>query len=191
MEDLSSLKRFWVILAVLLFCNEAYTQNHQFTLFGLNPCNGKIEKLQFYELQKGDIKISPHDTSGICQLAEPGVYELVWVMANYTIKNNNRFKVIIDFSKKYNSDTLRLEAITACHEVIPGKPWSGFCNCGQPCEGQQVDYYNGGNKRIEGNFKHGRPIGKLFYYNNNGSINYVEKYNKKGKLKKTISHVDP
>lgn len=187
MENLSSLKILWIMLASFLLCNEAYSQVHQFRLFGFNPCNDKTEKIQFYELKKDNLKISPDDTLGICFLKEPGTYELVWVMANYTIEKDNPIKIVVDFSKRQHADTIRLETIMPCHEVSTGRPWSGFCNCGEPCEGYQVDYYKNGSKRIEGNFKQGKPIGKLIYYKKDGSINYVEKYNKKGKLKRTIN----
>ncbi len=185
MENLSSLRIFSLFFTVFLSATLTNAQTCKFELLGLNPCNNKIEKVLFYELKNGDIKIKPDDTTGICSLEE-GVYELVWVMANYTLDESVPYKIQILASENYNADTLRLEVLNKCHEVIASKPWSGFCYCDEPCEGYQVDYYKNGNKRIEGNFKKGKPKGKVVYYHPDGAINYTEVYSKKGKLKKTI-----
>jgi hypothetical protein len=63
-----------------------------------------------------------------------------------------------------------------------------FYICEKVCDGNIEDYYHNGNIRIKGNFKQGVPQGKVFYYNTNGTLSKVEKYNKKGKLKKTIKY---
>lgn len=188
MENFSSLKVFGAILLTLHISNVSSAQTCRFELLGLDPCNGNIENIQFYELKKGELKIKPRDTTGICIIEQTGEYELVWLMSNYTLKTNAPYKIFIDSSDEHYSDTLRLESISPCHKVIASNPWSGFCNCGEACDGYQVDYYKNGNKRLEGNFKQGKAVGKIIYYLRDGSIDYVEKYNKKGKLKKTIRH---
>lgn len=60
----------------------------------------------------------------------------------------------------------------------------GYFNCDKLCDGKIVDYYNNGGKRLKGVFKDGSPIGKLIYYKKDGSVCRVEKYNKKGLLRK-------
>ena len=187
MENFSSLRIFSLFLTVFLSISLTNAQTCQFELFGLNPCNNKIEKIQFYELKKGEYKIKPTDTTGVCVLKE-GEYELVWVMANYTLNENIPYKIQVSSSESYKADTMRLEALNKCHEVIASKPWSGFCYCDEPCDGYQVDYYKNGNKRIEGTFKKGKPKGKVVYYHPDGTINYIEIYNRKGKHKKTVKH---
>lgn len=185
MENFSSLRIFSLFITVFLSVTLANAQTCQFELFGLNPCNESIERIQFYELTRGEEKIKPTDTTGICILEE-GEYELVWVMANYTMSGNTTYKIQISASEKHKTDTLRLEVLNKCHEVVASKPWDGFCYCGIPCDGYQVDYYKNGKKRIEGNFKKGKPKGKVVYYHPDGAINYIEIYSKKGKFKKTV-----
>jgi hypothetical protein len=58
--------------------------------------------------------------------------------------------------------------------------------CEQICDGYCVDYYDNGNKRVEGYFVKGLPKKKLVYYNPDGTKEYIEKYSKKGTLIKTI-----
>ena len=186
MENFSSLKIHSLFLVALLSISLTNAKNSQFELFGLNPCTNEVEKIKFYELRNGDVRIKPTDTTGICRI-EDGDYELVWVMANFTLNEEYPYKVKITSSKKYGADTLRLEAISKCYEVIASNPWSGFCCCGEPCEGYQVDYYKNRNKRIEGNFNKGKPKGKIVYYQPDGKISYVEVYSRKGILKKTVS----
>lgn len=57
-----------------------------------------------------------------------------------------------------------------------------YYNCDTLCDGDCQDYYMNGKIRIKGKFKAGLPIGKLFYYNKDGTIEKVETYNKKGLL---------
>lgn len=185
MENFSLIKLFGIILVVFLLCNESNAQSYQFRLFGFNPCNGKIELQPFYDLKKGDLIISPRDTSGVCYIEEAGVYELIHILSFYSSVKDNPIKIVIDSTKKLYSDTLRLDAIMKCCGAPTIDPWSGFCNCGIPCEGYKVDYYMNGNKRIEGHFKKGNAIGKLFYYKSDGSIKCIEKHNRKGRLLNT------
>ena len=67
-------------------------------------------------------------------------------------------------------------------------PWSNntrYMDCGGLCNGYKVDYYDNGNKRLEGSFIEGRPVGKVAHYNEDHTVKYIEIYNKKGKCKKT------
>lgn len=54
-----------------------------------------------------------------------------------------------------------------------------YYNCLDECNGFLVDYYPDGNKRLEGKFMDGFPIGKLIFYNPDGSIQKVEKHKRK------------
>lgn len=42
--------------------------------------------------------------------------------------------------------------------------------CDNKCEGYQVEYYDNGNKRIEGTFKNGKAIGNINYYDQRGKL---------------------
>jgi hypothetical protein len=59
-------------------------------------------------------------------------------------------------------------------------------NCNELCDGQLADYYENGNIRLKGKFKMGCPTGKLYFYNEDGTLDYIEKYSRKGRLLRTI-----
>jgi len=185
MENFSSLKKYSLFLVLLLSTSLTKAQHTQFELFGLNSCANKVEKIEFYELKMGDTKIKPADTTGVCWLKD-GIYELIWVMANFTLYEEFPYKIKIMPSEKYKADTLKLESINKCYEVIASNSWSGFCYCGEPCDGFLIDCYKNGNKRVEGHFNKGKPKGKIVYYSPDGKINSIEIYNRKGVLKKTM-----
>ena len=58
--------------------------------------------------------------------------------------------------------------------------------CKELANGGHVDYYENGNMRMDGVFDEGQPIGKLHSYLENGNINFIAKYSKKGKFRKLI-----
>ncbi|MFZ2341027.1 MAG: hypothetical protein WAW07_15055 [Bacteroidales bacterium] len=168
-----------VLSTVLAFSiKQALAQEIQFTLHGLNPCTGKIENVSFYSLKKGAI-YSPKDSTGTCAIPDTGMYTLTFFDEDkhYTFKE---FKTY--------SDTLRFPAIQFCQELTTRVSFSGYCCCGTLCEGKQVDYYSNGNKRIEGFFNKGKPIGKLNFYYPTGQLKLVEEYNKRGKLLREIQY---
>ncbi|MDP4270234.1 MAG: hypothetical protein Q8909_08915 [Bacteroidota bacterium] len=59
-----------------------------------------------------------------------------------------------------------------------------YINCNGPCNGICIDYYQNGQKRLEGNFSNGKPYGLLFFYAQNGALCKKEKYPKKAKCRK-------
>ena len=99
------------------------------------------------------------------------------------------FNVNIKNQSNY-CDTIILPKIYKCQDSKYNSEFVGYCTCGIRCNGELIDYYINGEKRIEGTFKNGKPIGKLYYYNMDGSIKRIEKYNRKGKLRKTSIYKD-
>ena len=61
-----------------------------------------------------------------------------------------------------------------------------FYNCTEVCDGFCKSRYDNGSIQIEGKFSEGKPIGKIKYYNKDGTQNRIEKYNRKGNLIKII-----
>jgi len=57
----------------------------------------------------------------------------------------------------------------------------GWLYCGKPCEDYKIDYYDNGQKMMEGKFKKGKPVDNLKFYNASGKLKYIEYYNKRGK----------
>lgn len=176
--EMKNLKILILSIGWVFSITQALAREIQFMLHGLNPCTGKVENVSFYSLKKEAI-YSPKDSTGTCILPDTGIYTLTFFdeNKNYTFKE---FKTY--------SDTLRLPTIQFCQELTTRVLFSGYCCCGILCEGKQVDYYSNGNKRIEGSFNKGKPIGKLNFYYSTGQLKLVEKYNKRGKLLKKIQY---
>ncbi|KAB1154242.1 hypothetical protein F7018_14820 [Tenacibaculum aiptasiae] len=109
---------------------------------------------------------------------------------------------------KTNSDTIRIPKILfSFKSVLHSRKWN-YLNCEKVCDGTETDFYSNGNKRLEGEFKNGRPIkinefrknGKLLtqtfyenytlnyervnYFDESGELNEYEIY--KNKKRKTI-----
>ena len=84
-----------------------------------------------------------------------------------------------------NRDIINIPRIYKCVEpTTRHNSFVGYCSCGEKINGYEVDFYFNGNKRIEGKFKEGVPIGAVIKYYQSGNIQEIARYNKKGKLKK-------
>ena len=171
--------------AFLIICSSSFSQI-KFTLYGANPCSGKANKIEFFGLKKNGLTSNVTDTTGVLILQDTGTYVLSYVMEK--IDSSELGKKYEIRSVQNFSDTLRLIKISACQETTSHPNFFGYCCCDQKCEGLQIDYYENGNKRIEGFFKEGLPMGKLKFYSSNGKLSMVKKYSKKGKLIKTYTY---
>jgi len=157
----------------------------KFKLFAYSPCSNEVREIKYFGLKKGNESFNAIDTSGVVILKDTGVYVLSYALdkvgdsqlgEKYYLKSPGNF-----------SDTLRLLKITPCIETSTRTAFSGYCCCDKKCEGRQIDYYENGNKRIEGKFVGGKPVGKLIFYDpKGGSVREVHKYNKKGRFKRKI-----
>ncbi len=155
-----------------------YTQEIKFELYLSDSCQDTIGKIPFYNLRKDGIDYYPKDNDGIIFLKDKGQYQLSTVYSEdvkiYDIKS---YQNIVD--------TLKVPVINLCLEPATSYPnFVGYCCCDEKCEGEQVEYYSNGNKRIEGYFEQGKPIGKLKIYYSDGSLKQIDKYSKKGTLLK-------
>ncbi|HEU5292148.1 MAG TPA: hypothetical protein VFU05_15970 [Cyclobacteriaceae bacterium] len=168
-----------LILSTICFFGFGQTR---FELYSYDPCSKEVKAIKFFGLKKEGIALSRQDTSGILLLRDTGVYVLSYVIDD--IDSTQLGKKYHIKSVKNFSDTLRLLSIKQCLEPISHPNFVGYCCCDEKCEGKQVDYYQNGFKRIEGNFKKGKPVGELIFYHPNGEISEVHKYNKKSKLVK-------
>ncbi|AXY74127.1 hypothetical protein D3H65_09145 [Paraflavitalea soli] len=166
---------------ILLFVqNCSYSQSVSFSLYGYNGCSAKTERIGLYFLKKDSTINTPVDSTGICLLQDTGVYKLSTLF--FDEQKTYSFHTFSSYT-----DTIRIFSIQECSKL---HSFSGYCCCGKKCEGYQVDYYSNGQKRIEGTFEEGVPIGSLKLYNTDGSLKSIRKYSKKGKLKKEIVYCD-
>ncbi len=169
----------FIITTVWLFSlSQVNAQEVKFKLYGFNPCTRNIEAFSLFSLKKEE-NYYPKDSSGICVLPDTGRYILNFFdeQKEYFF---NEFKTYID--------TLKIPSIQFCHELSTRVAFSGYCCCDSLCQGDQVDFYSNGNKRIEGHFNKGKPIGILNFYYSTGQLQLVEKYDNTGNLLKRIQY---
>lgn len=165
----------------LLICSSILSQT-KFKLFGYDACSKEVRRIESFGLKMGGGSFNPTDTSSL--LLDSGVYIL-----SYVIEKIDSTQL----GKKYHiksigvfSDTLRLLSISPCIEPTTYPNFSGYCCCDRKCEGRQIDYYQNGNRRIEGNFIGGKPVGRLVFYHPDGSVKEVHQYSRKGRFRRKI-----
>jgi antitoxin component YwqK of YwqJK toxin-antitoxin module len=111
-------------------------------------------------------------------LYEPGSYRIsVSIDRNGFIGSFHFYKTFED-NKAY-TDTLELSKITVCTDSEPDNQYWRFHFCNRICNGHEVEYYENGEKCIEGKFKNGLPKGKIYYYDFNGKLLQTEDYPKR------------
>jgi len=171
----------FLIFIVLLVSFSCFGQA-KFKLFGHSPCSNEVKEIKYFGLRKGGDSFNTIDTSGIVLLKDTGVYILSYVLDK--IDDSELGKKYYVKSTGDLADTLRILKITPCIETSTRANFNGYCCCDKKCEGRQIDYYENGSKRIEGNFVEGKPVGKLIFYDSKGNVQEVHKYNGKGRLVK-------
>lgn len=164
---------FFTLPIAIQFC---FSQTIEVKIYVLDSCSNSVKKLELFELKKNSqtfIFNSDIDSSLI--LKDTGVYFLQsqYVSGKVELKVT-KFGQYIDTLVQSNV----IETLT-----IHQKPsYRGWLCCDKKCEGFQIGYYQNGNKRVEGTFHEGKPIGELKFYNENGEPSFIEYYNKRGKF---------
>ena len=168
-----------LLLQLIFLTSQA--QEIQFKCYLRSNCDGSFKELQNYQLQKKDFQYFSLNSGTIASLPDTGIYIL---RSYYLAVEGDSMLVYIGYG--LNIDTIKQvdiyeSIILHNNESTKEKAWSGWLCCGKKCEGFNVDYYNNGNKRLEGKFKKGKPVSDLKAYNGNGKLRYIEYYNKRGK----------
>jgi hypothetical protein len=175
------MKSFFTINIVLIFCSTGFSQNIKLTCYLTTSCKKDTIVLEDYKLSKKNYHYYSLNSGAIASLPDTGIYTLT----SYQISTEGDSTMIhvgfglnIFFVKQKDiSDVVILDY----NINTPSPSWSGWMCCKTKCEGYKVDYYNNGNKRIEGQFKRGKPTGELKFYNEKGQLKFIEYYDKRGK----------
>lgn len=172
-------------VSILLFwALNGVSQPTQFVLYGANPCTGAVERLNYFGLMKEGERYYVEDSSGVLNLKEPGIYSLVWVLAFMDESFLGRTYEISD--QAMVSDTVNFYSVYSCLEPTTSTRFAGYCCCDAKCDGEVVEYFSNGNKRVEGKFEEGIPVGELKTYYPDGRLKQLDKYNKKGRLIRSV-----
>lgn len=169
-------KRIKLIVAVLSILSvQSSAQSITYNLILFDSCTSEYSNALLYYLEKGELSYSVSDTIGTIKLDSIGHHTL-----KSDLRNSNK-EIFID--RGANFDTLATWTIRECLEPISHPNFIGYCCCDEKCNGYQQDFYQNGALRIEGQFKNGLGRGEIKFYNLDGSIRLVRKYDRKGNLK--------
>jgi antitoxin component YwqK of YwqJK toxin-antitoxin module len=125
-------------------------------LYFKNDCDNSIKRLEFELLNLNDSKEIIESKNGIALLKNKGLYLLTSYYErgdmvgsfNHTIQINDLNRLV---------DTLNIPKIKFTTErVLHSRYWNYF-NCDKLCDGRETDFYANGQKRLEGEFKNGKP----------------------------------
>ncbi len=135
-------------------------------LYFHNSCKSTIDTMEFelvdlfssktYSSQHGIVKV---DTMGYYMLS---IYLL---NENYV---ESYYKYIDILQEGKITDTIFIPKIRFQTETALHSQYWNYVNCGQICNGEEIDFYPNGNKRISGFFTNGKPS-EITEYRNNGT----------------------
>ena len=154
----------------------------QINLFSKDQCSGAIEKLEYILLDSNSNCIP--DTLDFeefrkfysNQVAVPkGVYGVSY---GYEIDNTNSYSVrdyvFYDLSAvTVLNDTILIPKIRLGWSNALHSNKCYYFNCSRKCDGIEVDYYENGNRKLEGEFEKGIPK-RISSYRKDGSLKLVE-----------------
>jgi hypothetical protein len=155
-----------------------FAQETRLTVTAFNPCTSAYE-MAFVTLIKDGKKFDIlSDSLGTIYLPEPGQYRMMLLGGGdvYRISDSVHF---ITIAPGQNYDTLTRTTIADCVGINHGPDCGYFC-CDELCEGHNVDYFDNGKMKIEGRFRKGFPVGKLTFYNTDGTKKEIHYYDKSG-----------
>ncbi|HTD98923.1 MAG TPA: hypothetical protein VK668_06530 [Mucilaginibacter sp.] len=157
-----------VILSTCSYSVSGQQKSHpdslKFTLYAHDKCTNKYIRslLYYFKEEGGDEKYKPKSETGECLLPHKGKYQLYFVDIPYPLTYEFKGQV---------ADTLNFPALFFGFSLSEPPKWV-FCN--KIAHGKLIDYFKPGKKRLQGKFKNGKLIGKLFYYDLDSKLVKVE-----------------
>lgn len=176
------MKQF-LILAFVLLLNSLFSQVPiSFSLKDM--CNDSLKANNWEVIDKYGNNIKRSE-KGYFELDKGQEYfvAIEYYRGNYLKLINFSYQVV---TNQKSDSTIVIPKISKFHNGNSVNFEERYFNCYELCDGHCVDYYINRERRLEGNFSGGKPIGKLIFYSRDGKVNYIEKYNKKGKFRKSI-----
>jgi antitoxin component YwqK of YwqJK toxin-antitoxin module len=185
-------------LLIFIFLLGFLTAEAQIEVFYLfkNQCELSIVQDSIsFELQNLITDESFYSENSKVIITNTGKYELVVTINNG--KYQRSFEEKIEFKdSKTIIDTLEVPKILIEIDIDSETIYSKYFKCEKICDGYEVDYFENGNKRLEGNFKNGNAIWETEFERDGSSIKYYydklnrytkwEYYDQDGNLKEYL-----
>jgi hypothetical protein len=153
-------------------------QGIKFNVISFNPCNSTYQNEMLVTLYKDNTSYRISDSKGTILLSDTGEYKMKVFSPKLFLLTDSLKTITIHGGQNY--DTLTKTTMVDCVRTWQGQACPYFC-CDHLCEGYNVDYYENGNKRVEGKFKMGIPVGQLIFYHPDGSRKEIRYYDTQGR----------
>jgi hypothetical protein len=170
--------RLLSIIIILLLSLTNLQGQIEIALFFKNTCNNSITKLDFelmnLNIDKDNLQQNIKSDKGVAIVTIAGRYYLT---SNVVWGDNmvGLFNQTIEVGDSPTQvDTIDIPAIKFTWDgVLHSKYWNYF-KCDKLCDGIESDFYSNGKKRLEGEFKNGKPIHVVEYRNEYEKVNYFD-----------------
>ncbi len=166
------------VLIILLFAITKSFSQIQVELYFKDGCENYTRKLEYEISDLNSPGILTESINSKVSLPSRGTY----LVSSSFLKNDkvSSFNLTVEIKDfHFFVDTLLIPRIKfTTDSLVQSRYWDYF-NCDRLCNGQEIDFYPNGEKRLEGSFNKGKPI-HLVEYRNDGtkerSIWYREGY---------------
>jgi len=144
------------ILIVFAFSVTSLYGQTEIELYFKNDCDNSISKIEFELLNLNGSREDMVSKNGIAVLKNKGTYLLTsYYVWRDMVSSFNHTIQIEDFKKLV--DTLNIPRIKFTTESALHSQYWNYFNCDKLCDGLETDFYPNGKKRLEGEFKNGKP----------------------------------
>jgi len=169
------MRQLFTILLLIPF-SFLKAQDVNLTIYLYDSCSDTVYQANYYTLFSNG-KDFESISNGNCVLPDTGKYELRLLEDIEDLPEYFHFQSFESYV-----DTFRISSIFECLELTTRPSFIGYCFCGNPANGNLKDYYSNGQVRLTGKFKNGNAVGELIYFDIDGNIEKILRYNRKGKL---------
>ena len=167
-------------LLLLFFFLQGYVQAQSvhYTCYKKSVCIKDPVKVKRFSLSNSDTTFRSNDM-GVCTVTKLGTYFLLSSEIDTGVEPPKvEFKSYGNVQDTVQSWSMYTVLAQGYADEFETGDW--IC-CDNRCDGNRIDYYKNGQKRVEGTFKKGKPVGMVKYYDNTGKVINVETYDKEGK----------
>jgi hypothetical protein len=151
-----------------------------------NQCQSTVIKDSIsFELQNLATMESFYSEDSKVIIPSPGKYELSVTISNGKYERSYEEKMEFTDSQKV-FDTLTIPKILFETDNDSKTTYSKYFKCEKVCDGYEVDYFENGKKRLEGNFSKGKAIWETEFERNGSFIKYY--YNKSDRYTRVVTY---
>lgn len=181
--DRSKMKASCLLLLFTLFQGYLKAQELRYTCYKKSVCSSRTVQVKRFSLSNSDTTFRSNE-AGVCNVTRLGTYFLLSSEIDTGVEPPKiEFKAFENMHDTVQTWAMFPVLITGYGDDLEPGDW---LYCENRCDGNKVDYYKNGQKRVEGTFKKGKPVGYVRWYDTSGKVINVEQYDKEGKKVRSV-----